>query len=289
MTTRPAISFEFFPPHTPEGSARLWKSVEELAPLSPDYVSVTYGAGGTTRDRTRAAIATIRERTGLAVAGHLTCVSASREETLAVADQYRALGVTRIVALRGDPPKGAERFEPHPDGFEGAAELVDALVAKGGFRISVAAYPEKHPEAESLAADIAHLRRKVDAGADSAITQFFFENDTFFRFRDACAAEGIHVPIVPGILPVEHFGRMCNFAARCDAGVPSWMHERFGATPEEGQMDLAVEIAVSQCEGLRAEGVEQLHFYTLNKPELTRRIAEALGYEAVPGAGRAAG
>jgi methylenetetrahydrofolate reductase (NADPH) len=279
----PGLSFEFFPPHTPEGSLRLWRSVERLAPLAPRFVSVTYGAGGTTRDRTNAAIHTIVGRARLNVAGHLTCVGASREETLEVARGYARLGVRRIVALRGDPPKGAERFVPHPDGFAGAAELVAGLRAVGDFEIAVAAYPEVHPDAASPAADIDNLKRKLDAGASSAITQFFFDNDSFLRFRDACAAAGITAPIRPGILPVENFGKMVNFAARCRASVPDWMHRAFArADTPEAAYTLSVAIACEQCDGLIAEGVDHLHLYTLNNPDLSFDVCRTLGYTAAP-------
>jgi methylenetetrahydrofolate reductase (NADPH) len=279
----PSLSFEFFPPQSPEASLRLWRSVERLAPLAPRFVSVTFGAGGTTRDRTNAAIRTIGDRARLTVAGHLTCVGASRAETLAVARGYARLGVRRIVALRGDPPRGAARFEPHPEGFSSGAELVAGLRGAGGFEISVAAYPEKHPEAASLAEDIDNLKRKIDAGASNAITQFFFENGEFLRFRDACAKAGITAPIVPGILPVENFSRMTNFAARCHAKVPDWMHKAFkrADTPETTHL-LSVAIATDQCDALRAEGVEHLHFYTLNNPDLTYDVCRALGYTAAP-------
>jgi methylenetetrahydrofolate reductase (NADPH) len=266
----PGLSFEFFPPHNPEASLRLWRSVERLAPLAPRFVSVTFGAGGTTRDRTVAAIQTIVERARLNVAGHLTCVGASRAETLEVARAYARLGVRRIVALRGDPPKGAARFEPHPDGFADAAELVAALRGVGGFEIAVAAYPEKHPEAASLAADIDNLKRKIDAGASSAITQFFFETEDFLRFRDACAKAGVAAPIVPGVLPVENFGKMVNFAKRCHAAVPDWMHKAFGRAETEADAHLlAVSVAAEQCDALISEGVGHLHVYTLNNPDLT--------------------
>lgn len=279
----PGLSFEFFPPHTPEGSLRLWRSVERLAPLAPSFVSVTYGAGGTTRDRTISAIKTIVERARLNVAGHLTCVGATRDETLDVARAYARTGVRRIVALRGDPPKGATRFEPHPDGFASAAELVAGLRSVGDFDIAVAAYPEVHPEAASPAADIDNLKRKLDAGATSAITQFFFENDTFLRFRDACAKAGITAPIRPGILPVENFAKMVNFAARCRASVPEWMHKAFAsATTEEQAYMLSVSIACEQCDGLIGEGVEHLHIYTLNNPDLSFDVCRALGYVAAP-------
>ncbi len=272
------LSFEFFPPHNAEANLRLWRSVERLAPLAPDFVSVTYGAGGATRERTNAAILTIRDRARLNIAGHLTCVGASRAETLDVARGYAKLGATRIVALRGDKPKGAARFEAHPDGFQSAAELVSALRDTDDFQISVAAYPEKHPEAASEQADIDNLKRKIDAGASEAITQFFFENETFLRFRDKCVAAGIDVPVHPGILPVENFGKMVKFAARCATTVPDWMHQAFGnaQTADESAL-LATAIAVEMCDELRDEGVGHFHFYTLNNPDLTYNICQGLG------------
>lgn len=281
----PGLSFEFFPPHSPKASLRLWQSVERLAPFEPDFVSVTYGAGGTTRDRTMAAIQAILERAHLNVAGHLTCVGATREETLDVARAYLRNGVRSIVALRGDPPKGETVFRPHPDGFASAAELIAGLRGVGDFTISVAGYPEKHPESPDLASDIENLKRKVDAGAANVVTQFFFENADFLRFRDACAAAGISVPIIPGILPVENFSKMINFAARCQSGVPAWMHDVFGKadTPESAQ-NLAVSVASDQCRGLVSEGVQHLHFYTLNNPDLTRDICRTLGFQEAPAA-----
>ncbi|TPE48520.1 methylenetetrahydrofolate reductase [NAD(P)H] [Amaricoccus solimangrovi] len=279
----PSLSFEFFPPHSPEASLRLWRSVERLAPLGPDFVSVTYGAGGTTRDRTYAAIQAILDRARLDVAGHLTCVGATREETLGVARNYARLGLRRIVGLRGDPPKGETRFTPHPGGFAGAAELVAALREAGDFEISVAAYPEKHPEAESLESDIANLRRKLEAGASNALTQFFFENEDFLRFRDLCAKAGITAPIHPGILPVENFRKMVNFAARCQARVPAWMHEAFEKTETaEDAYSLSIELARKQVEALMAEGVEHLHIYTLNNPNLSYDLCVSLGYREIP-------
>jgi methylenetetrahydrofolate reductase (NADPH) len=279
----PSLSFEFFPPHSPEASLRLWRSVERLAPLGPRFVSVTYGAGGTTRDRTFAAIQAILDRARLNVAGHLTCVSASREETLEVARAYARLGVRRIVGLRGDPPKGETRFTPHSDGFGGAAELVAALRKAGDFEISVAAYPEKHPEAASLESDIDNLKRKLDAGASNALTQFFFENADFLRFRDLCAKAGIGAPIHPGLLPVENFPKMTNFAARCQARVPEWMHAAYDktTTPEDAY-SLSIELARKQAEALIAEGVDHLHLYTLNNPNLSYDICVALGYREIP-------
>ncbi|GIX15353.1 MAG: methylenetetrahydrofolate reductase [Paracoccaceae bacterium] len=281
--SRGSVSFEFFPPSTPEATLRLWRSVERLAPLGPRFVSVTYGAGGTTRDRTLAAIMTIRDRARLDVAGHLTCVGATREETLEVARAYRRLGARAVVALRGDPPKGTARFQPHPGGFRNAAELVAALKADGAGEIYVAAYPEVHPEAASAEADLDNLRAKVEAGATAAITQFFFDTERFLRFRDRAAAAGIHAPILPGILPIENFEKMCGFAARCGTHVPEELHRAFARaeTAEDRQL-LATAIACEQCDRLRAEGVGHFHFYTLNNPDLTFNICRALGFEAVP-------
>ena len=213
--TRPALSFEFFPPKDLPGSFRLWDAVQNLAPLNPDFVSVTYGAGGTTRKLTHEAVTTLTAQSGLRVAGHLTCVDASREETLKIANEYAAVGVKDIVALRGDAPKGSAGFAPKPNGFQNSIELISALSDTGNFNIRVGAYPEKHPEATSQAADIAYLKRKFDAGATGAITQFFFEADTYFRFRDACAAAGITAPIIPGILPIENWDGVQRFAAQC--------------------------------------------------------------------------
>ena len=276
-----AISFEFFPPKTTEATLQLWRSVERLAPLAPSFVSVTYGAGGTTRKRTRAAIRTIQDRARLTVAGHLTCVDASRAETLAVADDYRAMGVNRIVALRGDPPAGAGAFAPHPDGYAHADALV-ADLADRDFHVTVAAYPETHPEAADAAADIDVLRRKFAAGASSAITQFFFEAETYLRFRDAAAARGVDKPIIPGILPIENFTSMARFAKRCGAQVPDWMATAFGnARTEDEATLLATAIATELCDTLRSEGADHLHFYTLNKPDLTYAVARAIGCEPV--------
>jgi methylenetetrahydrofolate reductase (NADPH) len=279
----PKISFEFFPPKTPASSLALWRAVERLAPLGPDFVSVTYGAGGTTRDRTLAAILAIRDRARLDVAGHLTCVGAPCEEVLGVARAYAKLGCRRIVALRGDPPSDAGAFRPHPGGYASSVELVGALAALGRFQIWVGAYPERHPEAADTRADVEHLKRKIGAGAAGAITQFFFENETFYRFRDACAAAGIAAPIAPGILPVENFARMRNFAERCRASVPEWMARAYGNARSEAEHDLlSVAIATEQCDDLIANGVEHLHLYTMNKPDLPYQVCRALGVEPVP-------
>lgn len=276
--TRPAISFEFFPPKNLEGSFRLWDCVNTLAPLGPDFVSVTYGAGGTTRQLTHEAVATIHKTSGLRVAAHLTCVSATRAETMAIAESYAAVGVTDIVALRGDPPKGSGGFVPHPEGFAGSVELVEALAATGKFTIRVGAYPERHPDAADTQADIDHLKRKIDAGASAAITQFFFQAETFFRFRDACAKAGIAAPIIPGILPIENWAGARKFAAACGASVPPTLAQAFDNATRDGNADLlATAVATQLCDNLLQGGVEHLHFYTLNRPELTRDVCHALG------------
>lgn len=276
------LSFEFFPPQITDATLRLWRSVERLAPLAPRFVSVTYGAGGTTRDRTHAAIRTIQDRARLPVVAHLTCVGASRAETLAVARDYAATGVRRIVALRGDPPKGTGQFTPHPDGFASAEELVRAL-SELGLKTTVAAYPEVHPEAPSAQADIEALKRKIDAGADEAITQFFFQTEAFLRFRDRAAAAGIEAPIHPGIFPIENFAKAAQFAKGCGATVPAWMANAFGnAKTEEDSLLLATALATEQCDWLLREGVTHLHFFTLNKPDLSHAIARALGFTTAP-------
>ena len=277
----PRISFEFFPPQNLEASFRLWDTVRTLAPLDPSFVSVTYGAGGTTRKLTHEAVTTIHKQFGLNVAAHLTCVDATRAETLDIARAYKAAGLREIVALRGDPPKGAGRFTPHPDGFASSLELIAALADEGGFHIRVGAYPDPHPESSSMAENVEWLKRKVDAGAGSAITQFFFEAETFFRFRDACEAAGINVPIIPGLLPIENWKGVRKFAARCGARVPGWMDDAFDKAARDGREDLlAVALATELASDLIEGGVEDLHFYTLNKPGLTRDICHALGISA---------
>ncbi len=277
----PRISFEFFPPQNLEASFRLWDTVRTLAPLDPSFVSVTYGAGGTTRKLTHEAVTTIHKQFGLNVAAHLTCVDATRAETLDIARAYKAAGLREIVALRGDPPKGAGRFTPHPDGFASSLELIEALADEGGFHIRVGAYPDPHPESSSMAENVEWLKRKVDAGAGSAITQFFFEAETFFRFRDACEAAGINVPIIPGLLPIENWKGVRKFAARCGARVPGWMDDAFDKAARDGREDLlAVALATELASDLIEGGVEDLHFYTLNKPGLTRDICHALGISA---------
>ncbi|WP_371156779.1 methylenetetrahydrofolate reductase [NAD(P)H] [Jannaschia sp. 2305UL9-9] len=273
----PSISFEFFPPKSLEASFRLWDCVSTLAPLAPEWVSVTYGAGGTTRELTREAVATLGKQFDLRVAGHLTCVDASREETMEVARGFRAAGVTDIVALRGDAPKGSDRFEPHPEGFNNSLELIAALAADD-FNVRVGCYPDTHPEAAGADADIAWLKRKIDAGASEAISQFFFDAETFLRFRDRCAAEGIDAPIVPGILPIENWKGVSKFAAACGTTIPDDLAAAFEVAVRDGREDLlAIAQAAELADTLVSEGVEHLHFYTLNKPELTRDVCAALG------------
>lgn len=274
----PSVSFEFFPPKSLEASFRLWDCVNTLAPLDPSFVSVTYGAGGATRKLTHEAVTAIHKTSGLNVAAHLTCVDATKAETMQIAQSYADAGVSEIVALRGDAPKGAGNFAVHPDGFDSSVALISALAETGTFNIRVGAYPEKHPEAVDQAADIAFLKRKIDAGATSAITQFFFEAETFFRFRDACVKAGIDAPIVPGILPIENWVGTQRFAKQCGTQIPQVIHDAFeNATRDSTTELLATAVASELCDDLLQGGVEHLHFYTLNRPELTRDVCHALG------------
>ena len=278
MPAAPRISFEFFPPQTLDASFRLWETVQALAPMKPSFVSVTYGAGGTTRKLTHEAVSAIHRNYGLPVAAHLTCVDATKIETLAIADAYAEAGVTEIVALRGDAPKGAQRFTPHPLGFANSVELVEKLAKTGKFKIRVGAYPEPHPDAADKTADVTWLKRKIDAGATSAITQFFFEADTFFRFRDACVAAGITAPIIPGILPITSWDGARKFSARCGTRVPPKLNEAFQMAARDGREELlALAQCTALCDKLLLGGVEDLHFYTLNRPHLTREVVHALG------------
>ncbi|MBD3803483.1 MAG: methylenetetrahydrofolate reductase [NAD(P)H] [Thioclava sp.] len=277
MTT-PKVSFEFFPPQTLDASFRLWETAQVLAPLQPEFVSVTYGAGGTTRKLTHEAVGTIHKNYGLNVAAHLTCVEATRAETMEIVNSYAEVGVTEIVALRGDPPKGAKGFEPHPEGFASSVELIEALAEDGRFTIRAGAYPEPHPEAADPLADVRWLKRKVEAGATSAITQFFFEAETFFRFRDACEREGITAKIIPGILPIQSWKGAKNFAQRCGTSIPAWVEEAFEAAVRDGREQLlATALCTELCDKLIEGGVKDLHFYTLNRPGLTRDVCHALG------------
>nr|WP_170609711.1 methylenetetrahydrofolate reductase [NAD(P)H] [uncultured Ruegeria sp.] len=276
--TKPDISFEFFPPQTLEASFRLWDTVHILAPLAPRFVSVTYGAGGTTRELTRDAVATLHKSLDLPVAAHLTCVDASRQETLEIADTFARAGVQDIVALRGDPPKGQDQFVPHPDGFASSVELISALAETEMFSIRVGAYPDIHPEASNAQADIDWLKAKLDAGAEEALTQFFFEAETYFRFRDACEKAGIDKPIVPGILPIENWKGARNFARRCGTRIPAWVENAFEKAVRDDREDLlATAMCTELCSDLLEGGVDKLHFYTLNRPELTRDVCFALG------------
>jgi len=274
----PTVSFEFFPPQNLEASFRLWDTVQTLAPLDPRFVSVTYGAGGTTRDLTRDAVATLHKSSGLNVAAHLTCVNATKEETLAIAADFAAAGVQEIVALRGDAPKGETKFTPCAGGFANSVELIEALAATGDFKVRVGAYPDRHPEAPSARADVEWLKAKIDAGACEAITQFFFEADTFYRFRDDCVKAGITAPILPGILPIENWKGTRNFAKRCGTEIPTWLEEAFEKAERDGRSDLlATAICTELCSDLMENDVDALHFYTLNRPELTRDVCHALG------------
>lgn len=276
--TAPRISFEFFPPQSLEASFRLWDTVQVLAPLNPNFVSVTYGAGGTTRDLTHEAVTTIHKNYGLNVAAHLTCINSTRAEILAIADKYAAAGVTEIVALRGDPPKGADGFEPVKGGFTSSIELVETLAETGKFNIRVGAYPEPHPESPDTTADVEWLKRKIDAGASSAITQFFFEAETFFRFRDACEKAGIDAPIIPGIMPITSWTGIKKFAAGCGASIPAWLNDAFEKATRDNRTDLlSTAVCTELCSDLIDGGVEDLHFYTLNRPALTRDVCHALG------------
>jgi methylenetetrahydrofolate reductase (NADPH) len=281
--SNPTVSFEFFPPGDEAMVQQLWQSVQRLAPLCPSFVSVTYGADGSTRDRTHAFVERVLRETDLRVAPHLTCVGASRAEVLGIAQTYWRLGVRHLVALRGDPPAASlsadGRYRPHPEGFAYASDLVTGLRQVGNFDLSVAAYPEGHPESGGVDADLENLKRKVDAGAERAITQFFFETDLFLRYRDRCAAAGIRAGIVPGILPITRFPQLLRFAARCGASVPDWLRERFDGLdddPETRRM-IAANVAIEQVQRLRRHGVEEFHFYTLNRAELVYAICHALG------------
>jgi len=289
------VSFEFFPPADAAMEATLWRSLERLAPLAPCFVSVTYGADGSTRERTHALVTRIQRQTQLTGAPHLTCIGASRGEILDIARGYWDEGIRHLVALRGDPPQGQSSYRPRTDGFAFAADLVAGLRSVAPFDISVAAYPEMHPEAASAAADLESLKRKIDAGASRAITQFFYDIDVFLRFRDRCAAAGIDAPLVPGILPITRFPQVLRFAQRCGASIPGWLRERFEGLEDDAETRslIAAAVAIEQVQELRRHGVSEFHFYTLNRAELTFAICHALGLRprtrtAVAAAGAAA-
>ena len=275
----PSVSFEFFPPSTEAMQETLWQSIERLASLGPRFVSVTYGADGSTRERTHAAVARIIQETSLTPAPHLTCIDASRGEIDEIAQEYWNMGVRHLVALRGDTPKSSESYKPHPDGYAYASDLVAGLRRIADFDISVAAYPEVHPEAESAALDLNNLKAKFDAGATRAITQFFFDTDVFLRFRDDCAKAGIESAIVPGILPITRFPQMERFANMCGTAIPAALRHRFDGLDDDAETRqmIAANVAIEQVRHLESEGIEDFHFYTLNRSELTYAICHALG------------
>src|SRR5437016_5076947 len=286
----PRISFEFFPPKTAEMEERLWAAIKRLEPLRPRFVSVTYGAGGSTRERTHATVRRIRHETALEPAAHLTCVAASREEIDAVARDYWEAGIRHIVALRGDPPtgpiggpaSGGGGYAPQANGYAYAADLVAGLKRVADFEISVAAYPETHPSARSPQHDLDNLKKKLDAGASRAITQFFFDADVFLRFRDRAAASGLTVPIVPGILPVTNFAQLKRMAGVCGASIPAWMGAHFEGLDDDPDTRrlVAASLAAEQCRRLQANGVNEFHFYTLNRADLLVAICHLLGVRA---------
>ena len=278
--SRIRVSFEFFPPKTEDMEKTLWEAVGRLAPLAPNFVSVTYGAGGSTRERTHATVRRILTETALTPAAHLTCVAATRAEVDAVIHGYRDAGVRHIVALRGDPTGGiGEKYAPHPGGYANAAELVSGIKRIGDIEVSVSAYPEKHPDSPTVAADIDMLKAKVDAGATRAMTQFFFENDCYFRYLDRVRASGINIPIVPGILPVHNFKQTKNFAERCGATVPAWLAARFEGLDEDvaTRKLIAAAVAAEQVLDLVDRGVTDFHFYTMNRADLVYAVCHLLG------------
>lgn len=284
LRARPIVSFEFFPPKDEAMEKTLWESVERLAPLQPRFVSVTYGADGSTRARTHNIVTKVQKNTSLTAAPHLTCVGAPREEILEIARDYWASGIRHIVALRGDSPQGSDaKYVPHPQGFAYAVDLVKGLKAVGNFEISVATYPEPHPESPSAEFELTNLKAKLDAGADRAITQFFFDTDLFLRFRDKCAAAGIDASIVPGILPITRFPQMFRMAQRCGASVPDWLAHRFDGLDDDADTRrlIAAAVAIEQVQELQKHGVEEFHFYTLNRAELSFAICHALGVRPV--------
>ena len=275
-----SVSFEFFPPKNERMEEALWSAIRRLEPLGPQFVSVTYGAGGTTRERTHATVARLASETTLQPAAHLTCVGATRDEIDAVVQDYWSAGVRHIVALRGDPPAGVgARYEPHPGGYANAAALVDGISRIGKFEISVAGYPERHPESPSLSADLDNLKAKVDAGATRVITQFFFDNDDYLRFVEAARAHGIWCPIVPGIVPIHNFKQVASFATRTGATVPSWLARRFDGLDDDPATThlVAAAVAAEQVMDLVDQGIRQFHFYTLNRADLVFAICHLLG------------
>jgi methylenetetrahydrofolate reductase (NADPH) len=279
------VSFEFFPPKTADMEKSLWESVARLEPLNPTFVSVTYGAGGSTRERTHSTFARLASETTLKPAAHLTCVGATKDEIKGVLRDYRDAGVRHVVALRGDPPSGFDApYQPHPGGYASTSDLVVAAKAIGDFEVTVATYPEKHPQSPTLFHDIEILKRKVDAGADRAVTQFFFDNSVYLRFLDVVAAAGIKIPIIPGIMPVQNFKQTANFAGRAGASVPTWLAERFEGLDDDPTTRRLVAAAVcaEQVLDLVDRGVQELHFYTLNRADLVFAICHLVGLRPRP-------
>lgn len=271
------LSFEFFPPKSLTASFRMWNTLEQLSPLDPSFVSVTYGAGGSSQDLSKSAVGVIAKEYGLDVAGHLTCVGATKSETLHVAQTYADAGAGRVVALRGDSPDGGP-FVQHPSGFRGSVDLIEGLAQMDKFQISVGCYPNGHPDSVGGIEDLTLLRSKFAAGADNAITQFFFEADDFLRFRDRCQKAGITQKIIPGILPIENWEKTKIFSKRCGLAIPAWLDKAFANTQNKDEHDLlSTSICTEMCDTLMEEGVEDLHFYTLNDGRLTKQVCHALG------------
>jgi methylenetetrahydrofolate reductase (NADPH) len=274
------VSFEFFPPKNPEMGEKLWQTIERLAPLDPDFVSVTYGAGGSTKAATGETVKRLISGNGLKTAAHLTCVNASKGQINDVVEEYRSFGVKRFVALRGDPATGmGTPYVAHPEGYQTCADLIAGLKAIDDFDISVSAYPEKHPESRDFATDIELLKRKVDAGADRAITQFFFDNDLYESYVERVRRAGIYIPILPGILPVHNFRQVTNFCSRSGTHVPSWLAERFEGLDNDPQTHalVASAVAAEQVLDLVERGVQDFHFYTMNRPDLVFAICHLIG------------
>ena len=281
-SSRPRVSFEFFPPKSDEAEANLWKAIQRLAPLGPAFVSVTYGAGGSTRERTHRTVSRILAETDLRPAAHLTCVEASRDEVDEVIRDYKASGVTHIVALRGDPPGGSGIggvYTPRADGYANATELTQAISRVGGFEITVGAYPEKHPESPSIQHDIDVLKAKVDAGATRAVSQFFFDMDAFLRFRDRVRTAGVTIPLIPGIMPVSNFAGLKRMCGSCGASLPDWLAAHFEGLDDDPETRklIAASVAAETCARLQEEGFADFHFYTLNRADLVYAICRVLG------------
>ena len=282
-----SISFEFFPPKTPKLEAKLWQSIERLAPIGPKFISVTYGAGGTTRTATHKIVKNIINDTELNAAAHLTCVAATKEEVDSVIDNYKSIGVNHIVALRGDMPD-MESFQPHPNGYSSSVNLVEAIKQHGCFDVTVSAYPEKHPESSSFETDINLLKAKIDAGADQAITQFAFDNDVYSSFRDKVIAGGINIPLIPGIMPTTNFKGVQSMAEKCGTTIPEWLSAQYTGLEDdfERRQKISITVAVDQCRKLISEGFDRLHFYTLNQYQVISEICNILGLGAGSGLGK---